>query len=283
MKKIIASGIILIGLLLPGRSLAQAKADEKLFQEAKVLLFDEKWKDAQEKLEELLEEHPASALVSQAIFYRAKCLARQPGQLKKALEGYEDYLRQKEENASLAEESETSIIELAYELYSRGERDYLTKIEERLENPDRVIRYYAAHRLSQVKDKAAAARAIPVLKEIIAKERDPDLKDRARIDLLRVSPDALRDVEGEAEEGRPMILKIRIIDKRSKEAKVSINIPWALADLALSALGERERASLRREGYDLDRIVDQLTRFKEKIIKIDGEDATIEIWIDRKP
>jgi hypothetical protein len=282
-KKIIASGIILIGLLLPGRSLAQAKADEKLFQEAKVLLFDEKWKDAQEKLEELLEEHPASALVSQAIFYRAKCLARQPGQLKKALEGYEDYLRQKEENASLAEESETSIIELAYELYSRGERDYLTKIEERLENPDRVIRYYAAHRLSQVKDKAAAARAIPVLKEIIAKERDPDLKDRARIDLLRVSPDALRDVEGEAEEGRPMILKIRIIDKRSKEAKVSINIPWALADLALSALGERERASLRREGYDLDRIVDQLTRFKEKIIKIDGEDATIEIWIDRKP
>jgi hypothetical protein len=281
MKKRIVFGIILLGLWA-GQALAQARADEKLFQDAKLLLFDEKWKGAQEKLEELLAEYPASALAPQAVFYRAKCLARQPGQQKKALEAYESYLGQEEKNASLVEEAETSIIELAFDLHSQGEKDYLTKIEERLANPNRIIRYFAALKLSQVKDKAAA-RSVPVLKEIIAEERDPDLKDRARIALLRISPDSLQEFQEEAEEGRPLILKIRIIDKKTKQAKLSINIPWALADLALGALGEKERASLRKEGYNLDTIVDQLTRFRGEIINIDGDDATIKIWIDRRP
>ncbi|MEW5900862.1 MAG: hypothetical protein AB1715_05310, partial [Acidobacteriota bacterium] len=180
------------------------------------------------------------------------------------------------------EEAETSIIELAYELYSKGEKDYRTKIEERLDNPNRIIRYYAAIKLSLIKDKAAA-RAIPVLKEIIAQERDPDLRDRARIALLRVSPDALKDVEDKAEEGRALVLKIRVIDRRSRETKLLINIPWALADLALQALGEKERASLRQKGYDLDNLVDQLTKFKGSIIEIEDEDAVIKIWIDRNP
>ncbi|MEW5902442.1 MAG: hypothetical protein AB1715_13335, partial [Acidobacteriota bacterium] len=97
MRKIIAFGIILLGLL-SSQAPAQARADEKLFQEAKLLLFDEKWKGAQEKLEELLAEYPDSSLVPQAVFYRAKCLGKEPGQQKKALEAYEGYLRQKEKS-----------------------------------------------------------------------------------------------------------------------------------------------------------------------------------------
>jgi hypothetical protein len=272
-------GIIMLGVIW-FQANAQTPQEEKLFQEAKILLFDEKWAEAQEKLEDLLDDYPKSSLVPQAIFYRAKCLGKQKGKEKNALEAYQRYLELRDKNRSFIEESETSIIELSYDLYAKGEKSYLDNIEERLESPNRVVRYYAAFKLSLVKDKSVSAKAIPVLKEIVEEEKDPDFKDRARIALLRISPSALRQVEQEKEEGSSKILKIRVRVKGEKEPEVSINIPWALADLALRAIPEKDRAALRKEGYDLDKIVEQLTKMKERIIKIYDKDRTIEIWID---
>ncbi len=272
-------GIILMGFMCLQAS-AQALPDEKLFQEAKILLFDEKWGQAQEKLEELLARYPQSPLAPQAVFYRAKCLGKQKGKEKDALEAYENYLQLPEKNRSFIEESETSIIDLSYDLSVKGEKSYLNKIGERLQSSNRVVSYYAAFKLSLVKDKSVAAKAIPVLKQIIEEEKDTDLKDRARVALLRVSPSALKQVEQEREEGSAKILKIRVQVKGEKEPEVSINIPWALADLALRAIPEKDRASLRNEGYDLDKIVDMLTKTKGSIIEIREKDRIIKIWID---
>lgn len=272
-------GIILMGFMCLQAS-AQALPDEKLFQEAKILLFDEKWGQAQEKLEELLARYPQSPLAPQAVFYRAKCLGKQKGKEKDALEAYENYLQLPEKNRSFIEESETSIIDLSYDLSVKGEKSYLNKIGERLQSSNRVVSYYAAFKLSLVKDKSVAAKAIPVLKQIIEEEKDTDLKDRARVALLRVSPSALKQVEQEREEGSAKILKIRVQVKGEKEPEVSINIPWALADLALHAIPEKDRASLRNEGYDLDKIVDMLTKTKGSIIEIREKDRIIKIWID---
>lgn len=278
-KNALFIGIILTSLLcLQAR--AQAPADEKLFQEAKILLFDEKWEQAREKLENLLANYPRSSLTSQAVFYRAKCLGKQKGKEKNALKAYEEYLRLQDKNKSFFEEAETSIIELSFELSVRGEKPYLDEIEERLRSSNRVIRYYAAFKLSQVKDRSVAERAVPMLKQIIEEEKDADLKDRAKIALLRVSPSALRQVEQEREKGSAKVLKIRVQVKGEKEPEVSINIPWALADLALRAIPEKDRAALRYEGYDLDKIVDQLTRTKGSIIEIRDKDRIIKIWID---
>lgn len=44
-------------------------------------------------------------------------------------------------------------------------------------------------------DKKVAAKAIPVLKEILEKEGDEELRDRAKISLLRIDPDALKGLE----------------------------------------------------------------------------------------
>ena len=63
----------------------------------------------------------------------------------------------------------------------------------------------------------------------------------------------------------------------------SLNIPWALADLAFQAIPEKDKAALRAEGYDLDKIVSQLTRIRGNIIEIrPREDKTrvIKIWIE---
>lgn len=279
MRKRAFFGIILISLLWV-QAFAQSPEEEKLFQDAKLLLFDEKWERAQDKLEELIKEYPQSPLFCQAVFYRAKCLGKQRDEQAEAIAAHENYLRCRDKNPSLVEEAETSIIELAYELYERGERSYLGKIEERLQSLNRVVKYYAAFKLSLAKDKQAASRAIPVLKQIIEHEEDADFRDRAKIALLRISPDSLKDVGREEEREAVRILKIRVYSKGKKEASLSLNIPWALADLALRAIPEKQKDALRAKGYDLDKLIDQLTRSKAGI-EISDEDGVLKIWIEK--
>jgi hypothetical protein len=271
---------IALAVFMGLRAAAQTGPDEKLFQDARILLFDEKWDAARQKLEELLRQYPASSLTHQAQFYRAKCLAKQEGDEKDALAAYEEYLTGRDMNPSLTEEADTSIIDLAYDLYTRGERSYLAKIEERLDSSDRVVKYYAAFKLSSIKDKSAAKRAVPVLRGIVEEERDPDLRDRARIALLRVSPAALKQVEDSEEPSGGRLLKIRVTVRGQREPEIALNLPWALADLALRAIPEKDRAALRAQGYDLDKIIDDLARRKESIIEIRGEGRIIKIWIE---
>jgi len=181
--------------------------------------------------------------------------------------------------ASLVEESEGSIIDLAFDLYEAGDADSVRDIESRLEHANKVVRYYAAYKLSLVRDKKVAARAVPVLKRIVETEKDPELLDRARIALMRVSPESLKSVEDQKpRSGSPRMFRIRILKAGQKEV-FSLNIPFALADLALGAMGEDDKAALRKKGYDLNKIMNDLA--KSKILRIAGEDGSvIEIWID---
>lgn len=258
----------------------QTQPDERLFQEAKILIFDEEWEEAQEKLEELMENYPESQLYSQAIFYKAKCLSEQRGREVKALKAYQDYLGLRYKHKSLAEESEISIMQLAYKLYEKGKKSYLKEIEDRVDSPNKVIKYFAAIKLSFVEDKKIASKGVPVLKQIIRRERDDELRDRAKIALLRIDPDTLKDFEEEEYEERLIILKVRVYTKGEKEPAFSLNIPWALADLALSALSEEDKENLREEGYDLDKIIEKLIRSKGEILRIVTKDKIFKIWIE---
>jgi hypothetical protein len=259
---------------------AQVDPDEKLFQDAKILIFDKEWEEAQEKLEELIDDYPESPWHSQAVFYLGKCLQEQPGKEVKALEVYKNYTQLDERNERLVEESETSIIELAFRLYERGKKSYLREIERRLSSPNRIIKYWAAIKLSFAKDNKVARRGLPVLMEILEEERDDELKDRAKIAVLRVDPDALKDFEEERYERKAKMLKIRVYEEGKKELKLSLDIPWALADLALAAIPSEEKEKMRREGYDLDKVIRELTKVEGNIIEIKSEGSVIKIWID---
>jgi len=277
-KVIINIGVLLLACLLV-QAYAQAQPGKRLFEEAKVLIFDKEWKEAQEKLEELLDKHPDSPWYSQAVFYRAKCLKEQKGKKLEALKAFRDYLKRRDRSKSLTEDSELSIIELAYELNKEGKRSYLREIEKRLSNSNRVVRYLAAIVLSQVEDKKIAVKAVPYLKEIIKKEKDDELKDRAKIALLRVDPGVLKDLEEERPVRKARLLKIRVW--KDGELTLRINIPWALADLAFSSIEEEEKAELRKEGYDLDTITKTLVDAGDVIYIENKEEGTIiKIWIE---
>jgi len=277
---------VLIGLfvvLSMGSGLyAQTTPDESLFREAKLLVYDKSWAAALIKLDDLREKFPDSPFAGQALFYKGECLSGLGGRERDALRAYKDYIRLADAKASLVEESEGSIIDLAFGLYEKGDAPAIGDIERRLGHDNKVVRYYAAYKLSLVSDKKAAAKAVPVLMKIVESEKDPELLDRARIALLRVSPESLKSSEDKKPSpGSPRVLKIRIWDKGSKEPVFSLNIPWALADLALGALDEDDRAELRKKGYDLNKIVNELAKSKESILRIAGDDGSvIEIWIE---
>lgn len=261
----------------------QPPTDESLFREAKLLVFDKNWQAALDKIDELADRFPSSPLAGQSLFYKGECLSGLGGREREALRAYKSYIRLAEARPSLVEESEGSIIDLAFDLDEKGDASALGEIESRLGHPNKVVSYYAAYKLSLVADKKEAAKAAPVLSRIVETEKDPELLDRARIALLRVSPESLKS----AEERKPRVestvrmLRIRIREAGRKEPAFSINIPFALADLALNAMDEDAKSAMRKKGYDINRIMNELAKSKESILRIAGDDGSvIEIWID---
>jgi hypothetical protein len=275
--------VLALGTAAAARAGTQAATDESLFREAKLLVFDKSWEAALDRIEELLDQFPASPLAGQALFYKGECLGALRGREREALRAYKAYIRLKDAKPSLAEESEGSIVDLAFDLYQGGDAQALREIESRLGHPNKVVRYYAAYKMSLVPDKKQAVKAAPVLSQIVETEKDPELLDRARIALLRVSPESLKT----AEDGKPRtgstarMFHLRIRAAGQKEPAFSLNIPFALADLALSALDEEDKAELRKKGYDVNKIMNEMAKSKESILRIVGEDGTVfEIWID---
>jgi hypothetical protein len=249
----IVIGLIVMLTVVPGLS-AQTTPDETLFREAKLLVFDKDWGAALVKIDQLRDKYPDSPYADQALFYKGECLSGLPGRERDALRVYKDYIQLGGAVPSLVEESEGSIIDLAFTLYEKGDASAIREIESRLGHGNKVIRYYAAYKLSLVSDKKLAAKAAPVLARIVETEKDPELLDRARIALLRVSPE---------------------------EPAFSLNIPLALADLALGAMDEEDKAAIRKKGYDLNKIMNELAKSKESILRIVGDDGSvIEIWIE---
>jgi hypothetical protein len=277
-KMTIYAGIfLLMSVFFP--AYATMQSDEELFQAAKIMIFDKEWENAQEKLEELLEDFPDSPLYSQALFYLGRTLENQKGEEREAISVFKKYILRGDSNEVLTQEAEFSIIKLSFVLYDRGRKAYLKEIKTRLYRPDRFVRYYAALRLSYVEDKREAREAVPVLKEILDEEKDQELKDKAKIALLRIDPDYFQDYEETRDERRSMLMRFRVINKRTRAETFSISIPWALADLALANIPEDAKADLKKEGYDLDRI------FKEvieggRILEIVTKETIIKIWIE---
>ena len=279
-RTLLVGWLILAGLCLPARS--QDRPEDKLFREAKLLIFDAQWAAALDKLESILSQYPASPATPQVLFYKAECLSKAPGRAKDALRAYQDYLKTDDRNESLIEQAEVSIIDLSYGLYALGDKDAAKDIVGRLANPNKAVKYYAAYKLSAVKDKAVAAKSIPVLQRIISTETNPELTDRARIALLRVSPKSLEGVERRPDEPRTKVLRILITGEGT--SRVDLSIPLALADLALQAISDSDKAMMRRKGYDLDRILRDLARSGGSILEIRGAEGEgiIKIWIETR-
>jgi hypothetical protein len=274
-KNIIVTVIIMLAATWLS-AMVPAAAEKELFDRARLLLFDKKWTQALTELERIIKSYPDSQYYPLALFYKAKC-REELRQWDGTLKTYTAYIALSRSD-SLKEEAQIGVINAAFQLYQAGQKQYLEKITAFMESRNRTLRYYAAFKLSYLEDKQLARKAVPVLKAIIANESDEDLINRAKIALMRIDPGYLKDVSKRRDLALAS-LKIQVYDKRTKKITTSISIPFGLARLALDALPEKEKAELREEGYDLDRILESLVKSGD-ILKIDGEDQVFRLWVE---
>jgi len=254
-----------------------AQAGQNAFEKAKVLIFDKQWAAALKELDEVIVKHADGRYYAMALFYRGKC-QEELGAKKQALESYERFIKTSG-SSNLAEEAQISIIDLAAGLYQAGEKSYLQKMQERLDHENKVVSYYAAFKLSYLVDRKTAARALPVLQAILAREKDEELRDRAKIAIMRIDPARLKGTGRQSSDLTGKMLKIRIFEKNNPQEKVFLSIPLALADLALRSLSDEQKRTLQKGGYSLDGILDQLTS-KDMKIDIQDKDGVIQIWVE---
>lgn len=257
---------------------------EKELSEAKLLMFDRKWKPAEEKINEILKKFPESETSSDILFYLGQCIQEQGGREQEAINVFNEYLK-KRKKATFAEEAEIAIIDLSSDLYNKGKKSYIENITSRLESKNKVVRYYSAFKLSYFKDKQKYL-AVPVLKEILNEEKDNELKERAKIALLRIDPYLLKGMaEGE---NKIKMLRITIIKRSTGKQELSIKIPLDLANLAIQAISKSDpiKADVKIDGKKVEsgslREIFQkfLNMKKAEILEIYDEDEIIKIWIE---
>jgi tetratricopeptide (TPR) repeat protein len=266
--------VVLVIVLMPAALPAQLEKD--LFEKAKIMLFDRNWEQAAATLERFILEYPNSRNYPMALFYLGKCFEERED-LHKALAAYHDFLKVSR-NPDLRDEAAVAVIDLGFKLYQNGDDTQLNEIISQLKSKDRTLRYYAAFKLSYAKDKKVAGRAIPVLKALIAEENEEELVDRAKIALMRIEPELLKDIEnGRVREAT--LMHFEVYDKKSKKITFSLTIPFVFGRLALESIPGNAKSKLRREGYDLDQLVDKLIE-KRELVKIEDEDSWVKIWVE---
>lgn len=276
------AALALAALLLPAA--AHAQADVERLRAAKALFFDREYAEAREAWQAIAAGRGADAPA--ALYWVARC-SESLGESERALSEYGAYLAARPADRTLVEEAKTSRVALAVKLAKAGKAPHAAVAREALADPSRTVRYFAALQVASLGPGAGKA-AVPVLREILAEEKDEDLVERAKLALLKVDRAALAEASPEpprraAGKARPASwVRVRVYQKGAAKPQVSINLPVALAELVFKSLPDDAIADLKREGYDARTFWERLKQTgPAEILTIEGGDGgRIQVWIE---
>ncbi len=285
MKFLSMSKKFILPLFLLSLSFLLYPFQERELSDVKLLIFDRKWKEAETKILDILRKYPESENLSDILFYLGQCIQEQGGREEEAINTFKRYLK-KREGAKFSEEAEIAIIDLSAELYRKGKKNYIDNIKMGLESKKRVIRYYSAFKLSYFKE-GEKFLAVPVLMEILKEEKDEELKERAKIALLRIDPYLIKGIKDE--ESKIRMLRIAIFKKSTGKQELSIKIPVELASLAIQAISKTDskiKGDVKIDGKKVESgtLIEVFQKFlnmkKAELLEIYDEDEIIKIWIE---
>ncbi len=276
--------ILAMGLRADNKS-----ADQELFNQGKISIFDRNWDAARASFLRLIQEYPKSSVVPQAYYYMARCFQFQ-GNAGEALRAYETYLSKYPNEPFLSIEAKKSVVELAASMLGKGDKSYRDRLVTALSNSQKDVRYFAAIRCSRLNDPSLTSLAIPVLREIVKSETEPELADRAKIALLKLEPKALAQppakITVEKAPGKPgktsntKMFHLVVRKAGQTQPAVELSLPVSLAQLAVSALDESAKNELRKKGVDVNNIWEDLQRLgPTEILTLRDGDNLIKIWI----
>jgi hypothetical protein len=270
-------------------SLAAAPAkDQEMLNQGKILMMGQKWEEARLTFQRLIREFPQSSLLPHAYYYSAYCLRLQK-KSEEALLAYELFLQKYPKNPSFATDVGRAVVELALSQVEQGKTNYRNRLVAALASPDKDVRYFAAIRCSNLKDRELNSLCVPILKEIRTKEKQPDLVNPASIALLRIDPAALSQPEHQKDpksKSKPGDVPVKMFHLQifeageNKPATVELNFPVSLTKLAIAALDEPTKADMRKKGIDIDNIWDSLNRLgPADIMTLRNGPRVVKIWI----
>jgi hypothetical protein len=281
----LAAAIALMPCLLQASAAAK---DQEMLNQAKVLMMEQKWEEARQVFQRLIRQFPQSGLLPQAYFHSAYCLRLQ-NKPEAALPSYEEFLQKYPKEPFLAVEAGKAVADIAASLVQQGKSAYRNRLTAALASPAKEVRYFTAIRCSYLKDRELNALCIPVLKEIRAKEKQPDLVNPASIALLRIDPAALSTPEAppparsepKKANAATRMFYIQIFENgENKPATVEMNFPVAFAQLAILALDEPTKAELRKKGFDIENIWESLQHLSPtNILTIRNGPKVVKLWI----
>jgi hypothetical protein len=277
------AALLLATLLPPAAAHAQAEAER--LRAAKELFFDRQYAEAREAWQAIAAPG-RGADAHAALYWVARC-SESLGETERALSEYATYLAARPADRTLVEEAKTSRVALAVKLAKAGKAHDASIAREALADPSRTVRYFAALQVASLGPEEGKP-AVPVLREILAQEKDEDLVERAKLALLRVDREVLAEAYPEPArrttgKGRKASwVRVRIYEKGNPRAKVAINVPVALAELVFKSLPDDAVADLKREGYDARTFWERLKQTgPAEILTIEGEGGErIQVWIE---
>jgi tetratricopeptide (TPR) repeat protein len=280
---------IVIGLVLPAAHAPAATAPVPVAEQlrsAKALFFDGKYAEARQAWE-AVRTSARGADATAALYWIARC-SEKLGEHDRALREYEAFLAARPADRTLVEEARTSRVGLAARLYKAGQQQHALILKSALTDASRTVRYYAALQVATLGPEMARP-AVPVLLDIIKTEKDPDLVERAKLALLRVDPSALTGASDDRAPAPPAHsarkagwIKVRITEKGATAPKVSVTMPFALAELVFKSLPEDALRDLKGKGYDAGNFWEKLKEMgPTEVIDVEGDEGEhIRIWIE---
>jgi len=267
---------VAITLLLFMTALAAAQSPNDLFQQAMLDMFDGKWSQALDKLNQVQQSDAPPELKARSYFFAARALEKS-GRQEDALRRYDQFLSARSTDPSLRKEAGFARVKIAAHLYSAGKKEYADRVVEALESSDQDLRFLAAVQLSYFSDKRLSRKAIPVLRETMSRDPEPEVQNQAALALLRIDPRLLekKGPEQASTQGKNLHLLLR--DEDGEE--IRLTLPVSLARLALNALPESARNELKDEGINPDNILELLSKSGE-ILEVQTDGSAIRLWID---
>ena len=265
-------------------ALSAAQPDPEALRQAKALFVDRQYAESRAAWQSILDSGSVKD-VPAAPYWIARC-SESLGENERALSEYGRYLATRPTDRALAEEAKTSRVSLAVRLAKQGQPAHTGIALDALADVSRTVRYFAALQVSTLGPEQCKP-AVPVLKEILANEKDEDLVDRGKLALLKCDRNALPPLPPnppkQPSSGRTASwVHIRIYEKGQAKPNVAINLPVALADLVFKSLPDDAIADLKREGYDARTFWEALKKTgPAEILTIEGEDGErIQVWIE---
>lgn len=283
-------------LALSTFSFAFPLAVETDLVEAKALFFDRKYEESRAKWAQIAAAKGPSA--EAATYWIARC-SESLGESERAFREYGAFLDLPPGDARLAEEAEISRIGLATKLTRAGKPGFLIAVIRSLGDDRSSVRYFGALQVGSLPNLADARKAASVLKEIVTSSKDPDLVERAKLQLLRIEPKSVTEAplrsarptpaaagstKGPSPDSEPRgtarLLRIRIT-KGGKQT-VAVTVPFSLAEFVFNSLPDATKRGLELKGYNADGFWKRLRALNiREVVSIVSEDGeTIEIWVE---